>query len=463
VGSELHGNAAERSLSPSREFPAASETKGTSGCEAGWAPVPAGGTRGRWPPSDGTNRGADVFSSVGERRAGEAGRPRVAIVTHGFAPSVGGSERYHWFTARALAARADVRVITSDANLGAEGTPPAPPEGVSVDYLPSTRLSGEKLPWPRRLFQALRAFDPDLVWGNHPSPTADLGAFYARCRQRPWVATYHADLRGRRWVDRRYQAMEHSLLKGAAAVLVTTDYYASRLQALGVRPDRIHVGPTGPYLLDGAPPLRGGLPADAVAGPEHPFVFLGALDRPHAYKGLDRLLAAMGRLRARGIPMELWIVGDGPMRAEYERSLAALGLARSVEFLGHLPDREVADRLAAAWALVVPGIDPSEGFGTAIVEAMTQGCPALMADRLPAAHVFAATHGVATYPGELPDGLDHALATLWTDPSRRTALARAARAAAPLFSWSARMPVILDPVERLLFGGTRAGAGREAS
>src|SRR5439155_21792030 len=53
-------------------------------------------------------------------------------------------------------------------------------------------------------------------------------------------------------------------------------------------------------------------------------LFVGALDRAHHFKGLDVLFRALTRLH--DLPLDLLVVGDGDLRPEYARRVAAAGL-----------------------------------------------------------------------------------------------------------------------------------------
>jgi glycosyltransferase involved in cell wall biosynthesis len=82
------------------------------------------------------------------------------------------------------------------------------------------------------------------------------------------------------------------------------------------------------------------------------------------YKRIDLAIGAANRLRRR-----LVIVGDGPDR----RRLAALA-GRTVEFMGMLPDEEVAKLYGRCRAFLFPGF---EDFGIAPVEAQAAGRPVI--------------------------------------------------------------------------------------
>jgi glycosyltransferase involved in cell wall biosynthesis len=82
------------------------------------------------------------------------------------------------------------------------------------------------------------------------------------------------------------------------------------------------------------------------------------------YKRLDLAIQAAGRLGRR-----LLIVGTGPE----DRRLRAQA-PRGVEFLGHRPDREVAELYRRCRALLFPGV---EDFGIVPLEAMAAGRPVI--------------------------------------------------------------------------------------
>jgi glycosyltransferase involved in cell wall biosynthesis len=380
-----------------------------------------------------------------------AGRGRVAIVSHGFFPTVGGSERYHLITAKALLDEAEVDVFTSDRNLpeGAAAPPDRVPlGGVGVHYLPSRRLDAEKFVKPTRLWRALRRFDPDVVWGNHPSPTADVGSLFALLTRRPWVATYHADVSTDRWRNRRYLAWEMWLLRRARRVLVTSERYRRTLAARGVDPARIVSVPPGPFIGDGVPP---NLSAPNTGGrPDAPFLFVGALDAAHAYKRLDLLLRALASLPRDGTMPSLEVVGDGDLRPGMEELAGSLGIRDRIRFLGRAGDAELAVRYSAARALVLPSPEATEGFGAVAVEAIQYGCPVVVSSAVAVGDLLGPAGAAVVFDPSQPSSLADVLRRLATDDTWRNSLAAAARTAAPGFRWDSVLGPMTAPVRELL-------------
>jgi glycosyltransferase involved in cell wall biosynthesis len=91
-------------------------------------------------------------------------------------------------------------------------------------------------------------------------------------------------------------------------------------------------------------------------------------------KGLDVLLQAFARLKhAR---KRLFIVGDGPQKAELESLAESLGEKQTTEFLGFRSDRI---RLLQGWqAFVLPS--SLEGIPRCLLEAMASGVPIIASD-----------------------------------------------------------------------------------
>lgn len=179
-------------------------------------------------------------------------------------------------------------------------------------------------------------------------------------------------------------------------------------------------------------------------------LYVGRLIRE---KGIAELVDALGRVSA---PFELTVVGDGPMRAEFEAGAARAGAARAVRFLGGLSHDEVLDRMRAADLVVVPshnegcGLVPIEAaaVGTAVVVTRTGAMPAVACER------------AVVEPKDVA-GLAAAIDLLAADPRLRAEAAEAARArVAERFTWE-RAVDSMEGVYRRVAAGSGADAVRE--
>jgi glycosyltransferase involved in cell wall biosynthesis len=98
-----------------------------------------------------------------------------------------------------------------------------------------------------------------------------------------------------------------------------------------------------------------------------------AVARAYPRKRLIDLVEAAARLRARMADVEVRIVGDGPESPRLRARSAALGLDRTVTFVGEVSRAALAAEYARADCFCLPTIQ--EGFGLAFVEAMAAGLP----------------------------------------------------------------------------------------
>ncbi|MEM2127511.1 MAG: glycosyltransferase family 4 protein [Candidatus Bathyarchaeia archaeon] len=119
-------------------------------------------------------------------------------------------------------------------------------------------------------------------------------------------------------------------------------------------------------------------------------LFVGQM-RP--YKGLKVLLEAI-----RGLDAELWIVGDGPDRIEYEVYAKRLGLDK-VHFLGAVPDEELRKIYLSSDVLVLPSVSLNEAFGLVTLEAAAAGC-AVIASELPGVRDVVGNFGILIKPND---------------------------------------------------------------
>lgn len=104
------------------------------------------------------------------------------------------------------------------------------------------------------------------------------------------------------------------------------------------------------------------------------FVFVGRLV---PYKAPDILLECFARV-IQDIDAHLEIVGDGPMRAELEATVAERELTGAVHFSGWQSKEETSQILRKSDVFVFPSL--REPGGTVILEAMASGLPCVVAD-----------------------------------------------------------------------------------
>lgn len=109
-------------------------------------------------------------------------------------------------------------------------------------------------------------------------------------------------------------------------------------------------------------------------------VFVGGLDKAHYFKGVEYLIAAMGRLRQTDYSWKLIIIGKGELQKEYENLASQLKLDFKVFFAGYVPNEDLPKHYNLADVVVLPSIDKSEAFGLTLVEGMSCGKPVVATD-----------------------------------------------------------------------------------
>jgi glycosyltransferase involved in cell wall biosynthesis len=105
------------------------------------------------------------------------------------------------------------------------------------------------------------------------------------------------------------------------------------------------------------------------AGP--PFVLFAG--RHVADKQVTAIPPALALARRRTPDLRAVIVGDGPLRASLERSVAQLGLEAAVEIPGFVSDERLGELMSAAACVVVAS--RRDGHGMVAAEAIAAGAP----------------------------------------------------------------------------------------
>jgi len=160
--------------------------------------------------------------------------------------------------------------------------------------------------------------------------------------------------------------VEKRLLRGVAAcdaVITMGTRAAAYFRSKGIR-SCIQVIPGG---IDGSRLRRGG------ADPSIDLMYVGRLAE---IKRLDLLLEVVACVARRLPGITAAIVGDGPLRQTLERQARDLGIGSHITFFGFAPDVGECLRQARIFVLT----SRSEGLALSLMEAMTCGLPAVVAD-----------------------------------------------------------------------------------
>lgn len=229
-------------------------------------------------------------------------------------------------------------------------------------------------------------------------------------------ATTERFTEGRVW-KRRYRR----LFRHAHAFIAEGPAMASRVEALGCDPDRIHV-----VRL---PASAEGLAEIPVKKADHFMAVVAG--RFIAKKGFDLGIRAFARA-LRGVPdARLLVMGGGQLEESYRRLVEELGIRDQVAWAGRLPFQEFMRRLAAAHVGLYPSRtaangDSEGGAPVALIEAQWLGVPAVISDHDDLPFVTAPKGSVLLSSYAVDDWAD-ALRALYDDHSRVQEMGKEAR------------------------------------
>ncbi len=371
---------------------------------------------------------------------------KVLLVSAYFHPSVGGLELYVKRLAESLVVLpgTNVTVLTSrwPASLDAEEVY----DDIEIRRVPIRfRFSNTPIDpaWIVNMRRTVRAIAPDVIVVNVPVPGLSNAAA-AVAKDIPVVVVLHAATTLKKGhtafnvVARMYEATAGAwLLKEATRIVAVSSYVAatvpSRWQSKVVTVNNgVRVQP-----LDAPPRLP------------RRFVFLGQLDRTHAWKGLEKIIEACALCRSAGTPVDLVVAGDGNDRARYEAMVDRLGLDERVTFRGWVDAEERRALLATATAVVVYPTTENDALPTVIPESWEAGTPVIAGaiGALPSI-VKDGSDGLIVEPAN-PHRLAAALCNLADDAGLTERLGKAGRARVLVeFDWERQVAVI----ESLLHG-----------
>jgi glycosyltransferase involved in cell wall biosynthesis len=290
----------------------------------------------------------------------------------------------------------------------------------------------------------------DVVHVHWPMPHALLGFAARRATGVPVICSFHGvELTWTQAELRPLAPLLRWIIRSADAVTANSTYTADMIRDLHDREvHRIAFG----SAVDVETADAGGASDGALDDGPLSLLFVGRLVER---KGVRYLLDALALARARA-PVELRIVGDGPLRAALEAHAHEVGVADIVTFEGFVDDETLRERYRACDVLALPAIvdekGDTEGLGVVLIEALAHGRPAI-ASRVGGIVdvVRDGETGILVEPGD-PPALADAIVRLAECPELRGRLGAQGRSRVRAeFSWAAIIPrlrALYDDVAR---------------
>jgi glycosyltransferase involved in cell wall biosynthesis len=236
--------------------------------------------------------------------------------------------------------------------------------------------------WPRlasvarqsSLFRHLRDIRPDVVHA-HFGPAGARVALACASLGIPVVTSFYGFDSGSHAQSLRGRAELMALRMARATITAEGPFLARRLQALGMRADRVKLLPLCLPSWALSEPVR-------TASPWDNELHLLQVARFVEKKGVDTTLLAVAEARRNGIPVRLTLVGDGELRPKLQALAADNRLGDAVRWPGFLPYADLPRLLASAHAFIQPSRtatdgDTEGGHPTTLIEALAQGVPVI--------------------------------------------------------------------------------------
>lgn len=285
---------------------------------------------------------------------------KIGFVTSQYRPHTGGVETHVEQLATRLVNRGHtVTVISADARPQLAET--AVLDGVLVRrFTPVGPTDTFHLAPGISLLIRRSEFDVVHAHNYHSFPFA----FGALASQAPTVCTPHyhggsADSIRDKLLS-LYRPVGRTVFERAAAVVAVSTWEQTQLEAdFGVDSS---VVPNGIEVNR----FRNAPPADTAGST------LLTVGRLIEYKGIQHVIRALPNLPE----YQLRVAGDGPYRDALEACARAAGVADRVEFLGYVPDSELAQQYASADVFV--SMSSVEAAGITVGEALAAGTPAVV-------------------------------------------------------------------------------------
>jgi glycosyltransferase involved in cell wall biosynthesis len=171
-------------------------------------------------------------------------------------------------------------------------------------------------------------------------------------------------------------------------------------------------------------------------------LYIGEVSRA---KGVDVLIRAFSIVK-KAVPEAELLIGGKPNKDQRLLEAQSRSLAvRDLEFLGFVPEGDLASLYATATVMVFPS---RYGFGLSTLEAMACGTPVVVAETLDAPE-FVADAGLLVKPGDAAD-LASSLLRVLQEAELRERLSSKGIARAALYSWASMAKKVADVYHAVL-------------
>jgi len=246
-------------------------------------------------------------------------------------------------------------------------------EGISIRRVGSfCRIARQNLSFAYylELKKILQDYKPDLVHFHAPNPLVMMYLLMLLPESCKLVVHWHSDIVEQKTLYKLVSSSEHSLLKRADKILITSPNYLGGSIPLQSVKNKVQVVASAidpdQFSIDPDEQLRYQELKNKYQGKKIVF-FIG---RHVPYKGLMYLLQAEEFIKNDCL---ILIAGSGPLTAALKTEFHS----ERIEFLGRLSDEDLKIYFHLADVFTFPSITKNEAFGLVLAEAMYCETPAV--------------------------------------------------------------------------------------
>ena len=328
--------------------------------------------------------------------------------------------------------------------------PAFPPTGDLVS-VPSAAIPGRPeyrlaLRIPKSVRSDIEAFKPNVVHVAAPDIVAHRALTWARKHNIPAVSSVHTrfdtylQYYGLKYLEPVARAIMRRYYRRCDAIVVPAESTAAIMRAQRMNKD-ISIWARGVDRGQFNPERRSleWRRSHGIGDEEMVVSFLGRLVLE---KGLDVFSDAVDAARAKGVPLRVVAIGEGPARGYFQERLP------DAVFTGQLTGEELAIALASTDVFLNPSI--TETFGNVTLEAMASGLPVLAA--VASGTTSLIKHGVTgqlSEPGDI-DAFADELELYQRDPALRAKHGAAGLEFAKTMDWDEINAVVMHVYERVI-------------
>ena len=328
--------------------------------------------------------------------------------------------------------------------------PAFPPTGdlVSVPSVPIPGRAEYRLAYslPAGVRQDIAAFNPNIFHVAAPDIVAHRAVTLARKRGIPVISSVHTrfDTYLQYYNLKAFEPIVRAIMRRyyrrCDAIIVPSESMAAIMRAQRMNRD-ISIWARGVDRTQFNPERRSleWRQAHGIGDDEMVVSFLGRLVLE---KGLDVFADAIDAARAKGVPLRVVAIGEGPARAYFEERLP------DAIFTGQLTGPDLATAFASTDVFLNPSI--TETFGNVTLEAMACGLPVMaVAASGTSSLVKDNVTGRLAEPGDY-DAMACELADYQRDPTLRAKHGAAGLEFAKTMDWDEINAVVMHVYERVI-------------